>query len=556
MRIFALLACIAAAFVPAFSQEADAEKKLASVGGKIVNSLTGEPLRKAAVTLVLIPAGGVGVNTSPQTQSTTSDAEGKFLFERIEPGRYGLSAEKVGFGQQRYGSSGSNPMASGTHLTVGAGDKLTSLDFRMTPQAVIIGRVVDEDGEPVTRAMVQALRQTSLARSPVGISGNPANDIGEFRIANLAPGKYILRADYRSMGEPPPSTQEASGIPRADYVPTFYPGGTDIAGVVPFELKAGQEMSGVVIRLQKSRVYRVAGKLVGVSPASARLSVMLQPQRRPGAGSYVSMMGANASLKPDGTFTFPSVQSGTYHVTAMNYGSGRPVTLGKTLVTISNQDVDNVVIQAGTPLTLTGTLIREGDETQEKLMAQVLVQSTEGVGFFGMPARTDDSGAFKIENVPRDKLSVFVMGISGDLYVSSIRAGSIDVLANGLDLTSAESAPPLEIRVSPNGASVEGSVANGDSPAAGAMVLLVPQPFRPEQPSMFQKMSTTDQTGHFRIQGVAPGEYRAYAFTEMVPLQNMEPDELKVIEPRSVSIRTKEKSREQVELKLITAVAR
>src|SRR5437867_3988132 len=74
---------------------ADAAKEPASIEGRVVSAATGEPVRKA--NLMLVPWGGGTVSTGPpQGSGAVSDAEGKFKFDNLEPGRYSLSAEKTG----------------------------------------------------------------------------------------------------------------------------------------------------------------------------------------------------------------------------------------------------------------------------------------------------------------------------------------------------------------------------------------------------------------------------------------------------------------------------
>ena len=88
-------------------------------------------------------------------------------------------------------------------------------------------------------------------------------------------------------------------------------------------------------------------------------------------------------------------------------------------------------------------------------------------------------------------------------------AGSVDITETGIDLSTAESVPPIEIRLSAKGASVDGVVLDKDGkPVIGSMVLMLPQPYDPEKASvpMYRKSTTTDQTGHFSLKAIAPGD--------------------------------------------------
>jgi hypothetical protein len=167
-----------------------------------------------------------------------------------------------------------------------------------------------------------------------------------------------------------------------------------------------------------------------------------------------------------------------------------------------------------------------------------------------MPTQIEDDGTFTIDSVARVRHNLTVVNLPEGLYVSSIRAGNVDVLEHGIDLSAVEAAPPLEVRVSSKGAALEGLVRNDDKPAPAAIVVLLPHPLKEQSPPMLRKMATADQSGRFKMSGIAPGEYRVYALQEYLPFHAMQPDELKQLEPFSVAVKLKPESLEQIELKL------
>ena len=85
----------------------------------------------------------------PCSTPTPADANGKFVFEDVLPGRYTLSAERTGFLRQNYGARGAAPGSPGVVLTLAAGQIMKDLNFKLVPQGVIAGRVTDSDGDPM-----------------------------------------------------------------------------------------------------------------------------------------------------------------------------------------------------------------------------------------------------------------------------------------------------------------------------------------------------------------------------------------------------------------------
>jgi hypothetical protein len=63
----------------------------------------------------------------------------------------------------------------------------------MKPAAVITGKVVDLDGDPMRSVTVSALRVGSAVRW-AGFHDSITNDLGEYRISDLQEGRYTIQA--------------------------------------------------------------------------------------------------------------------------------------------------------------------------------------------------------------------------------------------------------------------------------------------------------------------------------------------------------------------------
>ncbi len=535
----------------------DAEKKLATVGGRLTDANTGEPVRKATLSLMQMPSGGAVMTGPPPATTVTTDSEGKFSFMKVEPGTYMLTAEKTGYVRQQYGSRGGQ--FGGSSIVVKAGDKFASLDFRLPRQAVITGKVLDEDGEPVPNAMVSTMRLQPFGRQPQMMGGQSTNDIGEFRVANLTPGKYFIRVQKGGYFTPQLSAAPADDKkdqPKLDYLPTYYPNATDVASAAPIVVSSGQQVDGVNVQLKKGRVYQVSGKISGIAPGTrTQISVQEKTNSRIFMGGF-----GGTSTKPDGSFILPSVQPGTYNLIVMSYDGGRSGVVGRTEITVSNANVENINISAGSAIDITGRVIPDktedsnnNDPATNKLSGQVAIISANHMPNFGPPGRIQDDGTFKLTSVSRDKFLITVYGLPANQYVKSVMAGSVDISENGIDLTAAESAPPIEIRLSAKGASVDGAVVDNDGkPVIGSMVLMLPQPYDPDKASvpMYRKSTTTDQTGHFSLKAIAPGEYRLYAWESYISLGDVDADQLKPYEKNAATVKLKESAHETVELRI------
>ncbi|MEO7145353.1 MAG: carboxypeptidase-like regulatory domain-containing protein, partial [Bryobacteraceae bacterium] len=311
MRFVTGLLCAAVAAAQQLPQP-DA-KEPAGIEGRTLNA-AGEPIRKANLTLR--PMDTKPGEASVQPYAATSDAEGKFAFEAVEPGRYQLWAERPGYMRQAYGAK-RNPM-QGTMLTLSAGQHMKDVNITLMPQAVISGKVTDEDGDPVARVQVRSMRQAYMngKRQLLPSGGGTTDDTGEFKMTGLSPGRYYLSAAPMRNGffgeNARPATRPAAGEaakPEEAYVATYYPGVTDATAATPIEVAAGRDLPGINIRLQKSQVFRVQGKVAGGVPNQSvqRLRVMLMPKD----GFMGSIGSISSGIGKGGSFDLHGVAPGS-----------------------------------------------------------------------------------------------------------------------------------------------------------------------------------------------------------------------------------------------------
>src|SRR5579864_7123810 len=105
------------------------QPKTYKLEGMVVNSLTGEPLRRALVE--------VGSSGWPPV---LTGSDGKFVFENLPEQEWTLLVTKPGF------------FAKGEDNNFEVKPGETPVRLSMAPEAVVAGRVETRDGEPVERA--------------------------------------------------------------------------------------------------------------------------------------------------------------------------------------------------------------------------------------------------------------------------------------------------------------------------------------------------------------------------------------------------------------------
>jgi hypothetical protein len=487
-----------------------------SVQGVVLNALTKEPVRKAEVQLQ-----PVGRNTrSPQQAppaafGVVTDAAGVFTAQALEPGEYYVSATKNGFLAGRYGAKGRSP---GPAVQVAAGKGVTGIEILLTPQGVICGRVVDEDGDPLPHASV-AVMQSRMVRGRRQIQRAQAagtNDKGEFRISDLPAGKYLLAAEVMSRGpvlEPPGG---AKG-PETGYNVTFFPGVVDPGQAAPVEVQAGQELTGLEIMVRRGTVFRVRGKIVDATtgqPAERAYVFLIQKDERGGIAGSGRQWGAGRIMQ--GNFEITGVPSGSYLLISQQRDQNERLG-GMLPVEVGNANVDGltVVLQSGT--TLQGRVVMEGAQLPAGKDVRVSLNPTDGYPGATPPnPEMKEDGSFALKSVLPGRYRVNAWGAAlQNSYLAVIRYNDQDVTFQDLDL-SAGAAGTLTLVFRGDGGSISGTVRDNDQPAgSGNVLILSVEEERRAQGGM--RMVPVAGTGSFEAKNLRPGDYYAISMETVEP---------------------------------------
>lgn len=534
------------------------------VQGKVVQEPGGQGIRKVKVSL----RGGSGQRRE-QYEAVTDEA-GLFKIEDVEPGTYFLQLERSGYAE------GGKTSRDRT-IKVNAGQNTKDLVFHMQAAGVITGKIVDFDGDPLPAIGVVATPSPdSATRRNIGRQGNAGtNDLGEYRIADLPPGKYIVQAT-------PPENQAALPSPnekiapkdRLVFVTTYFPGTLDERQAVAVEVPSGGT-AAANFGLQATRVHRVSGMVLGLSappkpqPQSGG-NVAFMVATRQGMGQII-LVGKNGqtkeqNLREDGTFEFSGVPAGTYRARLISFsgllsGQGPPLKMQavRTPIEVSGSDVVGLQLQVEAGGDVSGKFRMDGnDKIDWKQLYVSLVpkidEGSEGMGLMMMPmvpAILNEDGSFEIKDAPVGDCQLAV-GTSSDrfrdYYTKSVLLGGREVVDSGFSVSPGT---VLDVLVSAKGAGVEGTVVDGaGKPVAEANVVTLPSSGKLGRPDAYQ-FGRTDEKGHFDLRGMNPGEFLVLAFEE-IEEDYRTPEFVKRFEGKGEKVELEEGAKKSVVLKLIT----
>ena len=499
------------------------------LAGKVLNSVTGEPVRKAQVALMNMSAAPKGKQESPGGGSALTDAAGGFEFTALASGNYALVASREGFD-----SSNVHGEPKLLRVTLASGERKRDIVIRLAPPGVITGRILDEDGDPIRRIQVQTMvyRYTAAGRQLSPRGSATSNDLGEYRIYDVPPGHYYLKASsFESMG---------GGSSGESYGTSYYPGTPDTATAAAIEVGAGQTLEGINLTLHPTRVASIRGRVM--NPGNNLLVGLMKFSE---GGSSTTNMGVDDR---DGKFELQA-SPGSYFLTAAStvggqlYSASLPIQVGAA-------DLEGIELHLLPPMEIAGQIRIEG-KTSDKLSRLYIGLESEGRGMGSMAdGGPKEDGSFVLQGLEPAVYQVSAQAPE-DLYLKAVRWGDRDVMQSGLDLTQGAAESKLVVVLSANGGQIDGVVEDDQSaPAVEAMVTLVPPSGTPSR-SLF-KSALTSPAGHFHMQGIAPGSYKLFAW-EAVDINELmyNPDFLKPFDSQVQSVEISEGSKESVQLKLI-----
>jgi protocatechuate 3,4-dioxygenase beta subunit len=518
-----------------------------SIQGKVLQEPDGQPIRKATVQL----KGRKGPGDSQY--SAITDTEGQFKIDDVQPGRYAVFVERPGFVQS--GTGGRQ-----TSISVQPGSGKNDLNLHMQPAAVISGRIVDLDGDPMRDVSVNAVRSgsTEARWKPHDFGNEATNDLGEFRISGLRAGRYKITASPPQGTRPLIQKERNTETDQSVYLTTHYPGVLDEHQAVALEIHAGTE-TRANFGLVTGRAYNVSGSVTGIPGNGAMTQIILQAK-----GSGGSQM-IPAELGEGGKFEFTGVLPGSYvaRLIVVTVESGRPAMqmfrLGQP-IEVRNAHVEGLQLRLEPVGLVRGKFRLDTDQKFDWPQLTVTLVPVEEHGAeiawevsMGRPtiSTVNSDGTFELKNVPGSTYQLMVGAKSDNLrdYITeSVTLDGRDVANSGFPV---RPETYLDVVISAKGAGIAGTVVDGNGqPIANATVVDVPAAEHRMRLDLYQQ-DTSDESGYFSLRGLNPGKYTVFAFEELQE-DFRQPEFLKSYETRGQVVELDKGTRKSVVLKLIS----
>ncbi len=540
----------------------------AVIAGSVMAADTGRPVKRARV---IVAGGG-------RPRAATTDEQGRFRITALPAGTYSITATKTGFVDGAFGQR--RALRTGTPVELADGQQRAGVDLKLSRGGVITGRVLDEDGEPLARAMVGVLRQQYVRGekqlTPAG--ADQSDDRGQFRVFGLPPGDYYVSATaggveqvLRQLAGPGrgglEQVAESSG-----YAATYYPGVIAAGDATRVKLAASQELSGIDFQLQIVPLATVKGVVVG-----STAMVMLVPEeggapggrgggRGGGLGAVLLGGGLRSVTRQDGSFSIANVTPGKYTIIARadggpngggppGGGSNRPGprTASQPLV-VAGEEV-HVVLTPAPGVVLSGSVTFESAGTPTPAsfagfrVNPVPLGAAVATARLVRPAEANESGQFSAPDVTPGQYMIRAAAPRG-WTMKSVYVDGRDVTDQPLDVKS-ENVSGINViftdRISGLGGAVRDGRGNG---VAGLTVILFPSDESLWLPQSRRIVTAvTDAAGAYKLTAVPAGDYLVLAVDDVEQGEWFDPVFLEESKARAVKVTIGEGEQRTADLK-------
>jgi hypothetical protein len=512
--------------IPAFGKEGTG-----AIEGLITAADTNAPLRDAVVTLSgPFAATYLGIRdqpSSPPLLRTETDRNGRFVFTGLDAGNYEIRATKNGYAASDWAYE-----TRATELVpVAAGQQVKGVALKLASAAILTGTVRNPAGEPVQGANVRVLRRSYRESTrPHFIfcpGGAQTDDRGEYRIAGVPSGSYLLRVT-------PP--RDAKDIPQL-----YFPDTTDYRAAQWITI-ASREVRKIDFSLRTGPVARIRG--VALAPDGKtldRVAIGLNPR---GDGPSDRVQAGFTNGGP--SFEIAGVPPGAYILSVADQNQ-KFAALQELNVT---GDMDGVFVRLAPARQGRGVVYVEGGGAPALKGIEVKLLPLD-LPCCGTPhATVGEDGTFAFDPLMPIHYTAAVERLPAGYYVRSIRLGGKEMSGAGFAL---EADASFTIALAGGGARLAGAVVDAaGKPAAYAEVTLIPA----DLSALGARNALADAEGNFSFDAITPGRYKVLAWETPEDARYLQAQDSDVLAPfaaQAGSVTLVAGERQTVTLTLITA---
>jgi hypothetical protein len=481
----------------------------------VINS-SGEPLSGTSVT--------AGALTGPRTQAATTNSNGEFKIDNLEPGLYRLFPAINGYVPARQpiptepvyyrvGDSVTLTLIKGAVIT----GTVTGPNGPLVVVGVFVSRVRDEEGRKITPGSSWRQRST--------------DDRGVFRFYGVPPGTYIVWAAGPRMGLSAYDNDTPTYFPSATRdtaTEVTVRDGDEITTDIQYRAEPGHAVSGRVAGVFESQVRFTQGASINLTDVQNRTAIPGVPTNSNDNHSFA------AYGVPDGEYEIYAVQ---------NLSIGDWLRSPPQRISVRGGDVTGLSLTLAPQASIEGRFVFESDpkagcgQRKQTAAPETIVKAWRSVPekpdvknktgspeVLSVPAiyptlsNGDAKGSFTLRNLQPGNYLIDSQPPASGWYLKSIaigsrtgapRTASLTTARDGLSLKNGERVTGLLITITEGASHLRGRipVAEGKSLPPRMTVYLVPLEREATDNVLRFYEARVEDDQSFTIDNISPGRY-------------------------------------------------
>jgi hypothetical protein len=466
----------------------------------VVSKTDGRLLARARVSIG-------NVKNQKEVFSVVTSDDGRFEFTGLAGGKYFLQGDKRGF---LSGSYDQHEQYS-TAIVTGAGIDTENLILRLPPAAYIIGKVLDESGDPVRGAalsLYEVNHQEGVSRV-VGVRATTTDDLGAYELGPQAPGTYFVSANAKPWYAIHPVSLEANGnVPPGHVDPvldvaypvTYYGDVTDADSATPIQLRGGNRVQAD-IHLNPVQALHLYFR----APDDPQHGIQVPQLVRSGLGGDEGMVETNVQPVSPGLWEITGIPAGRYSVRVPGAG-GNQSEIKQEDVVNDGQELDTSGAEALGAVNISARV--PGENSLPPQLAVGLRFPHETIKVW---QKFDANGEAHLQQLAPGRYQIVVWNFGKTYSIAQISSSDAEVSGHIINIPTGSTVSASLTLITGMG-NVIGVAKLAGRAVAGAMVVLVPKD-PTSNPDLFRR-DQTDLDGSFQLNSVIPGTYTIMAIQD------------------------------------------
>jgi hypothetical protein len=506
-----------------------------TIRGRVVAADTGDPLRKVRVSLS-------GPGSVPPVFTGN---DGRFVFTNLPPDHYVVSARKAGYVATTFGAQ--RPDMPPIRIDLEERSIVDAPDLRMAKSGAVSGRIIDEFGDPIESATIQAqrvIRVEGLVRTST-IASTVTDDLGEYRLGALPAGTFVvsatlprkegIRVELAANGVP--ATVITGGLPTR----TYYPGVTSLTQAQIIVVRSGEERTSTDFTAAFGHLARVSVSFFDPKGDPAQSTAFLLNESAGGA------VGVGLPMIGDKVTTL--LEAGDWSLFARG-SSG----VGTARFSVGSDDIA-VTVTVSKGARVTGRVVGDGRPLPRfpGLDIQPFPAGglASGPGGCGAGARSSADGTFELTDLVGPCELRVRSGAPRGWAVKAILYQGRNILGRRIDFKAGDLLSGVQIVLTDRPSELSGAVVDPEGKRLSDYSVLA----IPSDPADFSaarvRWARPNQNGRFAIEGLVAGEYVVVAVDDVDETQWLNADYLGRFRPRATRVTIGDSEKKTVELEVV-----